>query len=184
MKTKRFHVIFSTLFFFQMSNPPSHPSSLSLSLAATHLSSPALKAETVEISPAKRGSEPVSIPSSFLNYPNISKSLVSPEGPDLYSEDASKSLQTGSFIRKRTGPHGRHSRNLSLVECEEDDEEFDAIQEFWKASPSLPLTPFTNQVGGHASFLRFSDKALCKPCKREMIELFINFCIFSGCARA
>ncbi|KAI8846362.1 hypothetical protein BC829DRAFT_353692, partial [Chytridium lagenaria] len=29
--------------------------------------------------------------------------------------------------------------------------------------PSLPLTPFTNQVGGHASFLRFSDKALCKP---------------------
>ncbi|KAJ3114886.1 hypothetical protein HDU96_001504 [Phlyctochytrium bullatum] len=29
--------------------------------------------------------------------------------------------------------------------------------------PPLPLTPFTNQVGGHASFLRFSDKALCKP---------------------
>ncbi|KAI8927441.1 hypothetical protein BC831DRAFT_392142, partial [Entophlyctis helioformis] len=29
--------------------------------------------------------------------------------------------------------------------------------------PSLPLTPFKNQVGGHAAFLRVSDKALCKP---------------------
>ncbi|RKO86907.1 hypothetical protein BDK51DRAFT_1523, partial [Blyttiomyces helicus] len=29
--------------------------------------------------------------------------------------------------------------------------------------PTLPLTPFRNQVGGHASFLRFSDRALCKP---------------------
>ncbi|KAJ3098154.1 hypothetical protein HDU96_000118 [Phlyctochytrium bullatum] len=28
---------------------------------------------------------------------------------------------------------------------------------------SFPLVPFTNQVGGHASFLRFSDRALCKP---------------------
>ncbi|KAJ3218387.1 hypothetical protein HK099_005088, partial [Clydaea vesicula] len=28
---------------------------------------------------------------------------------------------------------------------------------------SLPLTPFSDQVGGHASFLRFSEKALCKP---------------------
>lgn len=30
-------------------------------------------------------------------------------------------------------------------------------------SPALPLVPFTNQVGGHASFLRFSNKAICKP---------------------
>ena len=28
---------------------------------------------------------------------------------------------------------------------------------------ALPLTPFKNQVGGHTSFLRFSEKALCKP---------------------
>ncbi|KAJ3083847.1 hypothetical protein HDU99_005560 [Rhizoclosmatium hyalinum] len=27
---------------------------------------------------------------------------------------------------------------------------------------SLPLAPFNNQVGGHAHFLRFSEKALCK----------------------
>ncbi|KAG0301697.1 hypothetical protein BGZ98_008125 [Dissophora globulifera] len=30
-------------------------------------------------------------------------------------------------------------------------------------SPALPLVPFTNQVGGHAAFLRFSNKAICKP---------------------
>ncbi|KAF9187395.1 Inositol hexakisphosphate kinase 1 [Haplosporangium sp. Z 11] len=30
-------------------------------------------------------------------------------------------------------------------------------------SPALPLVPFKNQVGGHASILRFSNKAICKP---------------------
>ncbi|KAF9362086.1 Inositol hexakisphosphate kinase 1 [Mortierella sp. AD094] len=30
-------------------------------------------------------------------------------------------------------------------------------------SPALPLVPFTNQVGGHTSILRFSNKAICKP---------------------
>jgi hypothetical protein len=29
--------------------------------------------------------------------------------------------------------------------------------------PSVPLYPFQNQVGGHTSLLRFSDKAICKP---------------------
>ncbi|KAI9355386.1 hypothetical protein DFJ73DRAFT_277721 [Zopfochytrium polystomum] len=32
-----------------------------------------------------------------------------------------------------------------------------------ESPPSLPLSPFSNQVGGHTSFLRFSDKAVCKP---------------------
>ncbi|KAI8909957.1 hypothetical protein DFJ77DRAFT_433234, partial [Powellomyces hirtus] len=34
---------------------------------------------------------------------------------------------------------------------------------FRNSPPSLPLVPYKNQVGGHAAFLRFSDKALCKP---------------------
>ncbi|KAF9915916.1 hypothetical protein BX616_005063, partial [Lobosporangium transversale] len=34
---------------------------------------------------------------------------------------------------------------------------------YHSGSPALPLVPFTNQVGGHASFLRFSNKAICKP---------------------
>ena len=50
---------------------------------------------------------------------------------------------------------------------------------FWanpRSIASLPLTPFTNQVGGHASFLRFSDKAVCKPLnvkEKEFYE-FVN----------
>ncbi|KAL0083885.1 hypothetical protein F4703DRAFT_1857191 [Phycomyces blakesleeanus] len=32
---------------------------------------------------------------------------------------------------------------------------------------SLPLLPFTNQVGGHASFFRFSKRAICKPVSPE-----------------
>ncbi|KAI9006663.1 hypothetical protein CLU79DRAFT_712451 [Phycomyces nitens] len=32
---------------------------------------------------------------------------------------------------------------------------------------SLPLLPFTNQVGGHASFFRFSKRAICKPVSVE-----------------
>ncbi|KAI8991871.1 hypothetical protein BDF20DRAFT_846887 [Mycotypha africana] len=32
-----------------------------------------------------------------------------------------------------------------------------------KITTSLPLLPFQNQVGGHASFFRFSKRAICKP---------------------
>ncbi|KAI8346241.1 hypothetical protein B0O80DRAFT_419654 [Mortierella sp. GBAus27b] len=44
------------------------------------------------------------------------------------------------------------------------DEDFgDETSAYHSDSPALPLVPFTNQVGGHASFLRFSNKAICKP---------------------
>ncbi|KAI8903987.1 hypothetical protein EDD86DRAFT_213622 [Gorgonomyces haynaldii] len=42
---------------------------------------------------------------------------------------------------------------------------------------SLPLTPFKNQVGGHASFLRFSEKALLKPIdvrEKQIYEIIDN----------
>ncbi|ORX52503.1 SAICAR synthase-like protein [Piromyces finnis] len=49
---------------------------------------------------------------------------------------------------------------------------------FDKASPtSLPLLPYGHQVGGHAPFLRFSDKALCKlmnPAERAFYESVNN----------
>lgn len=41
--------------------------------------------------------------------------------------------------------------------------------------PSVPLYPFQNQVGGHASLLRFSPRAVCKPLtmhERNMYEHF------------
>ncbi|KAG0036309.1 hypothetical protein BGZ82_004402 [Podila clonocystis] len=43
------------------------------------------------------------------------------------------------------------------------DEDFGETSAYHSESPALPLVPFTNQVGGHASFLRFSNKAICKP---------------------
>ncbi|KAG0199112.1 hypothetical protein BGX28_007553 [Mortierella sp. GBA30] len=44
------------------------------------------------------------------------------------------------------------------------DEDFDGeTSAYHSESPALPLVPFQNQVGGHASFLRFSNKAICKP---------------------
>ncbi|KAG0046867.1 hypothetical protein BGZ83_007974 [Gryganskiella cystojenkinii] len=53
----------------------------------------------------------------------------------------------------------------------DDDESWHSVDEdfggetsaYHSDSPALPLVPFTNQVGGHASFLRFSNKAICKP---------------------
>ncbi|KAL1919327.1 uncharacterized protein VTP21DRAFT_2020 [Calcarisporiella thermophila] len=41
-----------------------------------------------------------------------------------------------------------------------------------KLPPSLPLLPFSNQVGGHASFFRFSKKAICKPVSRREQEFY------------
>ncbi|KAI7869573.1 hypothetical protein BDF14DRAFT_1684100, partial [Spinellus fusiger] len=37
---------------------------------------------------------------------------------------------------------------------------------------SLPLLPFYNQVGGHASFFRFSQRAICKPVSDEEREFY------------
>jgi hypothetical protein len=46
----------------------------------------------------------------------------------------------------------------------EDEDDFDNVP----PQPSLSLSPYSNQVGGHASFLRFSENALCKPlCEQE-----------------
>ncbi|KAF7728431.1 hypothetical protein EC973_006109 [Apophysomyces ossiformis] len=36
-----------------------------------------------------------------------------------------------------------------------------------KITPSLPLLPFKNQVGGHAPLFRFSKRAICKPVSIE-----------------
>ncbi|KAI8970502.1 hypothetical protein BDB01DRAFT_710373, partial [Pilobolus umbonatus] len=38
----------------------------------------------------------------------------------------------------------------------------------------LPLLPFTNQVGGHTSFFRFSKKAVCKPALKREQEFYVH----------
>ncbi|KAJ9071487.1 inositol polyphosphate kinase kcs1 [Entomophthora muscae] len=41
--------------------------------------------------------------------------------------------------------------------------------------PSVPLYPFQNQVGGHASLLRFSERALCKPLMKHEKAMYEHF---------
>ncbi|KAG0251410.1 hypothetical protein DFQ27_008772 [Actinomortierella ambigua] len=60
-----------------------------------------------------------------------------------------------------------------------DEDEWHSAEEdfgetYHSESPALPLVPFTNQVGGHASFLRFSNKAICKPVSRNE-QVFYEF---------
>jgi hypothetical protein len=38
---------------------------------------------------------------------------------------------------------------------------------------SIPLLPFTNQVGGHASLFRFSKRAICKPATKKERAFYV-----------
>lgn len=39
----------------------------------------------------------------------------------------------------------------------------------------IPLLPFTNQVGGHTSFFRFSKRAICKPANERKEQEFYMY---------
>lgn len=60
------------------------------------------------------------------------------------------------------------SDEYSDYDSEDDtDSELSDILDLSSSPPSVPLLPFNNQVGGHASFLRFSEKAVCKPLDQQ-----------------
>lgn len=52
--------------------------------------------------------------------------------------------------------------------CDDQQRYFDPTE----ITTSLPLLPFHNQVGGHASFFRFSRRAICKPVSRKEQEFY------------
>ncbi|KAJ3170193.1 hypothetical protein HDU88_008819 [Geranomyces variabilis] len=91
-------------------------------------------------------------------------SLVSPSASfhslqHYSSSDAS--LSRSHDLPRKTS---RHARSMSFTNSDDEDEEHAHWDRGFRNSPPLlPLVPYKNQVGGHASFLRFSDKALCKP---------------------
>jgi hypothetical protein len=60
------------------------------------------------------------------------------------------------------------SENDDLSGDEHKDHYFDPT----KITTSLPLLPFNNQVGGHASFFRFSKRAICKPVSAREQEFY------------
>lgn len=60
------------------------------------------------------------------------------------------------------------SENEEASSDEHKDHYFDPT----KITTSLPLLPFNNQVGGHASFFRFSKRAICKPVSSREQEFY------------
>ncbi|TPX72423.1 hypothetical protein SpCBS45565_g00557 [Spizellomyces sp. 'palustris'] len=108
---------------------------------------------------------PVPIPflgEGMHSHRSSSSSNVSPASScrnlHRYRSDTniSRSHNTPRTLRK-----SRHARSMSFHHS--DDEDDLHWRGFRDSPPSLPLVPYKNQVGGHASFLRFSDKAICKP---------------------
>ena len=90
--------------------------------------------------------EAVSIPS-----PNVNKDRFERRHSSLTTE---KKAVEGQFSKSQP-----KDLPLNLRMEADDDSEIIPIE----SQIALPLTPFKNQVGGHTSFLRFSEKALCKP---------------------
>ncbi|KAI8047527.1 uncharacterized protein B0P05DRAFT_606761 [Gilbertella persicaria] len=60
----------------------------------------------------------------------------------------------------------------SIKDDEDDDSDLQHYFDPTKITMSLPLLPFKNQVGGHASFFRFSKKAICKPVSAKEQEFY------------
>lgn len=97
----------------------------------------------------------------------------SPKFGPSSGNNAADSRRTGSTSAKRSSTNDSASLSSQSERDDEDAEEslldddysdfLLTLQESRDRRPTLPLTPFSDQVGGHTPFLRFSDKAVCKP---------------------
>ncbi|KAJ3219099.1 hypothetical protein HDU67_002755 [Dinochytrium kinnereticum] len=98
--------------------------------------------------------------SAKVQGPSVSTGISGDSG----SGSISRSFNTPRSTRKSQfgASVDKNSRSSSRGQSDDDEDDWGSFDNR-NSPPSLPLTPFTNQVGGHASFLRFSDKALCKP---------------------
>ncbi|RCH86999.1 hypothetical protein CU098_005943 [Rhizopus stolonifer] len=64
------------------------------------------------------------------------------------------------------------SESNSSSENDDNQEHKDHYFDPTKITTSLPLLPFKNQVGGHASFFRFSKRAICKPVSQSEQDFY------------
>ncbi|KAJ2993251.1 Inositol hexakisphosphate kinase 1 [Globomyces sp. JEL0801] len=128
---------------------------------------------SMPVSPAIFPERPIT-PDASLHLSTSLPQHFTPDARRIPSSDSllSHSISQSHLDYKSDYEHGTSSwRNKSdtcslssRVSDAEDDEKLDIYgSSYLSSNPSLPLTPFKNQVGGHASFLRFSEKALCKP---------------------
>lgn len=116
-------------------------------------------------------------PAALSPLPTRPRSSSSSHWP---GSDESKNTNHSKQVRKSYLPiHANDSLpNLNDAGNNSDDE--DNLD--WLSSQGfphvLPLVPYGDQVGGHALFLRFSDKAICKPLnnnERSFYEAVSNF---------
>ena len=135
-------------------NEPTLPDLLALSLQdkPSSLESSALLPDTPSLIPASPSPRGRDIPHRQLSFKMFNEtSSTSPNEPCSFRTPPAFQSHLSS---------GPISKSLeSKFFSEEDDESMSSY-----CNPQyIPLTPFHNQVGGHSSFLRFSEKALCKP---------------------
>ncbi|KAJ3120597.1 glutamine--fructose-6-phosphate transaminase (isomerizing) [Nowakowskiella sp. JEL0407] len=96
---------------------------------------------------------------------NVSpKSTSNPLHVRSLSFEDESSISSSNYISDHpcssTPKHGRRRHRKKHRESDSID---DTPPDSFKTPPTIPLVPFTNQVGGHTPFLRFSEKALLKP---------------------
>ncbi|KAG0242158.1 hypothetical protein BGW41_004781 [Actinomortierella wolfii] len=137
-----------------------------------------------------------STPSSQPNHlptPEPSRKRLSFSSPRVQSPSAlSAQLQQSSLfpsevvddtqgpsvdVNGTTDDHLQHpSIEVDTVDEDDDYEDYDEDfgETYHSESPALPLVPFNNQVGGHTTILRFSNKAICKPVSRNE-QVFYEF---------
>lgn len=121
-----------------------------------------------------------SFDAAFLN--SSAKSILSPSSSSssLSISSSSSSLSSSALRGGRRGAAkgggGAAASTISTSDFllfdpfDDDDSDLNSILDL--SPSSLPLTPFSNQVGGHAAFLRFSEKALCKPLDKAEKEFY------------
>lgn len=156
---------------FVPSSPPSTSSAIAIPSAARReagvapLVSPVSSARSVPLGSATE--------EGFASTGRRPRSLVS---------DSESHSPGSSFTRLGFGRPRRYSAAESLgeeseQEAEDDDDYSDflaTLQDDRDRRPTLPLTPFSDQVGGHTPFLRFSDKAVCKPLDEVERDFYEN----------
>jgi hypothetical protein len=94
-------------------------------------------------------------------------SIPSPNANSSRFERRHSSLVTErKFAEEKASKSQPKDQKLELIR----DDDSESLR--FESQIALPLTPFKNQVGGHASFLRFSEKALCKPLDKREREFY------------
>jgi hypothetical protein len=111
---------------------------------------------------------------------NVEDNILNTSPNSLHSDPSAQSIVTDYFNSVQISPqYDASDSEKDFFEDDEDDgiADDDEINSFLNdpsSPPSVRLTPFTNQVGGHTSFFRFSKSAVCKPLVRREHQFYVT----------